>query len=143
MDAFGFDQAIEQFQQAANEYHKGNPEPMVKMWSQREDVCLAPPFGPAVRGWDRIVDNERRVAIYIRDGDPIVFEIIAKVETPELAFFVQNERSKARFGESQDFVTIALRATIIFRKEDGVWKIVHRHADSILSPQPLESVIQK
>ncbi len=134
---------FEQFQQAGNEFHKGNPEPMLKMWTQSEDASLAGPFGPVILGWDRIAENERRVSSIIRDGEPIDYEIVAKVVTPDLAFIVENERSRAKFGGSQDFVTPALRATIIFRKEDGVWKIVRRHADPILSPQPLESVIQR
>jgi ketosteroid isomerase-like protein len=33
--------------------------------------------------------------------------------------------------------------TSIFRKEDGVWRLVHRHADPITSPRPAESVIQQ
>jgi len=31
--------------------------------------------------------------------------------------------------------TGSLRVTSIFRKEDGVWKVVQRHADSLTSTQ--------
>jgi hypothetical protein len=31
---------------------------------------------------------------------------------------------------------------MIFRPEDGTWKVVHRHADPISTPQPAESLIQ-
>ena len=35
----------------------------------------------------------------------------------------------------------AVRSTMIFRpEEDGEWKVVHRHADHITTPQPAESV---
>jgi hypothetical protein len=37
----------------------------------------------------------------------------------------------------------SLRSTMIFRPEDGVWKVVHRHADPITTAQPVESVIQE
>ena len=85
---------------------------------------------------------ERAASLY-REGDPPVFEMIVKVVTPDFAFIVENERGRAKVGGSQDFSMIALRATVIFRKEDGVWKIVHRHADPIVSNQPVESIIQK
>jgi hypothetical protein len=32
---------------------------------------------------------------------------------------------------------------MIFRPEDGVWKVVHRHADPITTDQPIESVLQE
>ena len=37
----------------------------------------------------------------------------------------------------------SLRSTMIFRPEDGVWKVVHRHADPITTAQPVESAIQE
>jgi ketosteroid isomerase-like protein len=70
-------------------------------------------------------------------------EIVAKYVTPELAYVVQLERAKAKVGGREDIAPIAQRATMIFRPEDGTWKMVHRHADPITSPQPAESVIQE
>jgi|SRR5215211_344031 len=48
------DELIEQFHLASDEFLKGNPEPVNKLWSHREDVTLANPFGPPVRGWDEV-----------------------------------------------------------------------------------------
>jgi ketosteroid isomerase-like protein len=62
--------------------------------------------------------------------------------TPELAYVVQMERLKAKVGAREEITPYALRATMIFRPEDGVWKVVHRHADPIITAQPAESVIQ-
>jgi ketosteroid isomerase-like protein len=56
---------------------------------------------------------------------------------------VRVERAKAKVGGGEDVAPIALRVTMIFRPEDGTWKIVHRHADSITTAQPAESVIQQ
>jgi ketosteroid isomerase-like protein len=57
------------------------------------------------------------------------------------------ERMKAKVLGSEDAspsaARIALRVTMTFRPEDGTWKVVHRHADSIATPQPAESVIQE
>jgi hypothetical protein len=32
---------------------------------------------------------------------------------------------------------------MIFRPEEGTWKVVHRHADPITTEQPAESVVQE
>ena len=66
-----------------------------------------------------------------------------KYVTPELAYVVEIERAKAKVGGREDITPYALRATMIFRLEEGVWKVIHRHADPITTAQPAESVIQK
>jgi ketosteroid isomerase-like protein len=73
----------------------------------------------------------------------VAFETVAKYVTPELAYAVWLERAKVKLGGMEDFAPSVLRVTMIFRPEDGTWKVVHRHADPITTPQPAESVIQE
>jgi ketosteroid isomerase-like protein len=123
---------------------KGNAEPAMKLFSHQEYVTLANPYGPPVRGWDEVAAVAERAASQFRDGEIVGFEIIEKQVTPEFAYVVRVERARAKVGGSEDTVSIALRVTMIFRpEEDGEWKIVHRHADPITTPQPAESVIQE
>ena len=137
------DELIEQYHLASDEFLKGNPEPVNKLWSRRDDVTLANPFGPPVRGWDEVAKVGDRAASQVRDGELVSVEIVAKHVTAELAYVVEIERPKAKIGGSEDITPFALRVTMIFRPEDGGWKIVHRHADPITTPQPAESVIQE
>jgi ketosteroid isomerase-like protein len=83
-----------------------------------------------------------RAASNYRDGEIIGFDVVAKYVTSELAFIVEVERYRAKVGGSEDITPVSLRVTSILRPEDGTWKIVHRHADPITTPQPAESVIQ-
>ena len=62
--------------------------------------------------------------------------------TPELAYVVEVEQLQAKVYGGEDITPYALRVTMIFRPEDGTWKVVHRHADPITTAQPDESVIQ-
>ncbi len=137
------DQLIEQFNLAQGEVVKGNPEPALRLFSHREDVTLANPFAPPVRGWERVAEVSERAASQFRDGEMVGFETIEKHVTPEFAYIVRVERARAKVGGSEDVAPIALRVTMIFRPEDGEWKIVHRHADPITTPQPAESVLQE
>ena len=137
------DELIEQFHRASHEFLKGNPEPVNKLWSRRDDVTLANPFGPPVHGWDEVAKAGERAASQVRDGQLVGVEIVAKHVTAELAYVVEIERPKAKIGGSEHITPFALRVTMIFRPEDGTWKIVHRHADPITTPQAVESVIQE
>ena len=136
------DQLIEQFHLASNEFLKGNPEPTQNLFSHREDVTLANPFGPPVRGWEQVAKTIEYASSLCRDGEFVGSEIVEKNVTPELAYVVEIERAKAKIGGSEDITPFALRVTMIFRPEDGTWKIVHRHADPITTPQAAESLIQ-
>ena len=84
-----------------------------------------------------------RAASLLRDGEQLGFERIVTVETPELAFIVELEQTRARVAGSEELVSMPLRTTTIFRPEDGTWKIVHRHADPITAPRPPETIIQR
>jgi ketosteroid isomerase-like protein len=137
------DEVLEQWQLAAGEFLKGNPEPQKKLWFHREDVTLANPYGPPVRGWDEVTQILEHASSLRRDGEFVGSESVAKYVTPELAYVVQLERAKAKVGAREDITPYALRTTMIFRLEDGVWKVVHRHADPITAAQPAESVIQE
>ncbi len=137
------DQLIEQFHLAQGEFTEGNPEPVKKLFSHREDVTLANPVAPPARGWEQVAATMERAASPFRDGEITSYEIVAKYVTPELAYVVEIEQGKAKVGEREEITPWALRATMIFRPEDGTWKIVHRHADPITTPQPAESLIQE
>jgi ketosteroid isomerase-like protein len=135
------DEVIEQCQIALGEFVKGNPEPMQMMFSHQEDVTLANPFGPPARGWEQVAKTMERAASNLRDGEMIAFKNVAKYVTPELAYVVWIEPQKAKVGGRKDITPFTLRVTMIFRPEDGTWKVVHRHADPITTPRPAESVL--
>jgi ketosteroid isomerase-like protein len=138
------DQLLEQWHPASSEFLKGNPEPVKKMWSHREDVTLANPYGPPVRGWEQVAEVMDRAASQVRDGRLVSVEIVERHVSPELAYVVHIERPEAKIGGREDITSFSLRVTMIFRpEEEGEWKIVHRHADPITTPQPADSVIQE
>jgi ketosteroid isomerase-like protein len=137
------DELIERYHLALGELVNGNPEPLKEVFSHRDDVSLANPFGPPVRGWDEAARTMERAATNYRDGEIVSFENVANYVTSELVCVVEMERYRARVGGGEDISPVTLRVTSIFRPEDGTWKVVHRHADPIITPQPAESVIQE
>jgi ketosteroid isomerase-like protein len=137
------DQLIEQYDLAVNEFLKGNPAPVLELWSRRDDVTLANPYGGVAHGWDEVVEASEQAASTSRDGQLVSTEIVEKHVTAELAYVVVIDQAEAKIGGREDRTPFALRTTMIFRPEEGEWKVVHRHADPITTPQPAESVIQE
>ena len=136
------DLPMDAYRRAGLEITRGNPEVYKALWSRRDDVTLANPFGPPVRGFDQVAARLDLAASNYRDGQDSEVENIATVVTPELAYTVELERYRTRVGASDELVTVALRVTSVFRREEGDWKVVHRHADTITTMRPAESVLQ-
>ena len=135
-------QLIEQYHRALDVFVQGNPEPVQQLFSRRDDVTLANPLGPAVRGWSKVAEATARAASQVRDGEPVVFEVISEYSTEDLAYNLELEKARAKTVGTDEFRDIELRVTTIFRQEDGEWKIVHRHADPIFAPRPIEAILQ-
>jgi ketosteroid isomerase-like protein len=74
------------------------------------------------------------------EGEIVGFENVAKYATSDLGYIVEIEQFRAKLGGSKEAAPVALRTTSILRRENGGWKILHRHADPITTEQPVESV---
>jgi ketosteroid isomerase-like protein len=83
-----------------------------------------------------------RAAADYRDGEIVGFENVSTVIAADLAYTVEVESYRARVGGAEELVPVSLRVTTTFRREDAVWKVVHRHADPITGKRPRESVSQ-
>jgi ketosteroid isomerase-like protein len=142
-DAWGdLDEVIEQLHRAVDQFVKGNYEPLGKLYSQRDDVTLGNPFGPFVRGSEQVVQTMKRAASFYKDGEVTGFDGVAKYLTADLVCLVEVESFKSKIGGREDLTPFSLRCTSIFRREDGVWTLVHRHADPITTPRSAESLFE-
>jgi len=130
-----------------NEYHRsvaafveGHPDVQKALWSRRDDVTLANPLGPPVKGFDAVSTVIDHASEQISAGEDYTVDPVSWVETKDLAYEVALEHSLARLGGAADKVPVSLRVTTIFRREDDGWKIVHRHADPITGARPVRSL---
>ena len=136
------DELIERYQLGLGDFMKGDPEPVKELFSHREDVTLANPLGPPAHGWDEVAATIEHAASQFRDGRLVGVEIVEKRVTHELAYTLWLEHAEGKVGGMEDVAPATLRVTMIYRPEEGGWKVVHRHADPITTPQPAESVIR-
>ena len=130
------EQIIERYHYAADEFSRGDPEPVKALLSERDDVTLANPFGPAVRGRQPVCDVLDYASSRFRDGEVKRFELLATYATNDLATILENEQWRAKVGESDEMASFVLRVSSTLRREADGWRLVHRHADPITTPDP-------
>jgi ketosteroid isomerase-like protein len=136
------DLPLEEYHRAGHAITNGNPEVYKRLYSRRDDVTLANPFGPPARGWSEVSATLDRAAENYRDGEVVGFENVSTGIGADLAYTVEVESYRARVGGAEEIAPVAVRVTTIFRLEEDAWKVVHRHADPITGSRPPESVIQ-
>jgi ketosteroid isomerase-like protein len=137
-----FEELREQYHRAVEAYIQGDREPVLRLWSKRDDVTLANPLGPPVRGWDAMREAGDHAASQIADGEAFGVESISMYAPPDLAYELAIERCRAKVGGADEAVPLSLRVTTIFRREDDGWWIVHRHADPITGERTAELMVQ-
>jgi ketosteroid isomerase-like protein len=149
MTEHNLNDVIAGFREALRASVKGDPEPAMSFFSDWEDVTLANPLEPPRRGPAEVGEAARTAAANFQEGGSLQFEEVSsqfdevsRFATPELGYVFQVERHEGRVAGHDDAVVTALRATLVFRREDGVWKIAHRHADPIMSTRPATNLLQ-
>ena len=115
--------------EAETALHNGDADPRIAMWSRAEPLTL---FGAAMsgRGWGEIGPIFNALGKQFSNCLSYQNEIIAAEARGDLAYTVALEHTTASIGgaEPQPYV---LRVTTIFRRENGEWKVVHRHGDAL------------
>jgi ketosteroid isomerase-like protein len=137
-----FDQLVEQYHLTIAEFARGNPNPVIALLSHGNDVSLAGGFGGFTHGYDQVAKAIEFAATQFKEGQ-MGFENLAKVVTHDLGYIVEIERYKAKLGGSEDVALDVLRVTSIFRREDGIWKLVHRHGDPTTAMNALVQLLPK
>jgi len=107
--------------------HNGDIGPRMRLWSPNEPVTL---LGAelAGRGWAEIGPVFKRLADSFTGSVSCAYDVLAAGVSGDLGYVVAIENSvAASYGGEPE--TYSLRLTTIFRREEGEWKVVHRHAD--------------
>ena len=137
-----FDDVVEAYRKALVLFLNGDPKPPPNFFSRRDDVTLANPLGPPRRGPADVGKAIREAAGQLSDGAIHGFEEVSRYRTADLGCIVYIERTEARLAGRENPTPIALRVTMIFRREGDAWKVVHRHADPITTSGSITPVFE-
>ncbi len=119
------------FEAATRDMMSGRSATWLSMVS-REPTMFAP-FGGVRTGRDSVLAQYRYAAS--RHGPreaTLEVEYLHVAVSGDLAFTMALERSRYQRFDSDTLRANYTRATHIFRREDGEWKLAHRHMDHIV-----------
>jgi ketosteroid isomerase-like protein len=108
--------------------HSGDPRPRGEMWSQVDPVTL---FGAEVdhSGWTNIGPVFDWLSTRFTACEALEYDVIAAGASGDLGYLVAYEHFTATVsGEPTSY---SLRATTVFRREAGQWRVAHRHGDAL------------
>jgi ketosteroid isomerase-like protein len=107
----------------------GDPRPRVELWSKRDPVTLFGAIGMSESGWEQLNQTFRWVARRFSEVSNFRIDVELVAVSGDLAYVLWFERFTGSIaGRAVEPVTV--RATHVYRREDGDWKVVHRHADN-------------
>jgi ketosteroid isomerase-like protein len=132
------DAVLARLEAAERAVHDGDITQRLQMWSRTEPVTLFG-AGRSGKGWDQVEPVFRWLGTRFTGCTAYEIDVVAAEARGDLAYLVVLERTTASVqgGPQQSYV---LRVTHVFRREEGEWRIVHRHGDPLESPDGGEAV---
>jgi ketosteroid isomerase-like protein len=115
--------------EAEEAFVHGDPGPRMELWSRRDPVTLFGAIGMSQSGWDRLSETFTRVASRFSKVSDFHFDVEVVGVDGGMAYTVGFERFNGSIA-GRPVEPVLVRVTHIYRREDGGWKIVHRHADN-------------
>lgn len=122
---------------AAKAYIRGDMDAYLALISHDDDYTLMPPLGgPTVHGFDSSAESVAQRRRFFTGGEARV-ELEQSYVSGDLAVLVAAERQHGQVGglPDQDW---SLRVTLVFRRAEPGWQLVHRHAEPLVRPISFE-----
>lgn len=140
--AAAFDEPLRQVQAATDQFLHGDPDPFQACWSHGEDVTIFGGWGAYERGWEQVGPRLAWAAARFAGGEQ-TYHLLSSGASGDLAYTVALEQSQVRLVGQDLPAPMLLRVTHLYRREQGEWKLIHRHADPIVSKTDTAAVLQR
>src|SRR5947209_1160474 len=129
-------QASDQFYAGLNQMlSTGDSGPVTAAWSQGQAGSTMHPLGGREVGRDQVLAAWKQAGPVFSEGRCAVDDLEVIPITEDAAYTIGTERFEGKVGGEQ--LRGEWRATNIYRREDGGWKIMHHHTDASSEIQDL------
>jgi ketosteroid isomerase-like protein len=123
---------LEKMDAAHVAFHNGNPEPSIAVWSHASDVTLTGGAGGAIeQGWEHVRPRLEWASAQYSKGRQ-QNERVSVTMSGDLALVVQYEHIWFHAPREERESERRYRVTAVLRGEAGRWRVIHRHADTMM-----------
>lgn len=119
--------AADAFYAAGNRLLAGEAEAFAAIWSEADDISHLGPLGATRTGRAAVMEEFARESAMGFAGT-LVADERRFVETAEMGYLVCTERTRG-MTQAGEAISTDIRATTIWRREQGQWLVVHHHTD--------------
>ncbi|MEV0288092.1 nuclear transport factor 2 family protein [Kribbella sp. NPDC050820] len=132
-----FETFLREYERANTAFVNGDVSLWLPLVSRSEQTSIFGGFGGLEVGWSQVGPRYEWAAAQFRPSAARVeFEYLEKHVSTDTAYYVAIERCTVEYVHRPEPIPHVLRATMVFRREDGDWKIAHRHADPLGPASP-------
>ena len=134
------DELVEVMSEAASTFIGGDMRRYFALMNHAPDFTLMPPQGGDTIRQSSFSDEEvDEMQRFFKRG-AATLEVVETYASGNLAVLVAVERQTGAVGDfpKQD---LSLRVTLVFRREESGWRLVHRHADALVHEIPFTHLL--
>jgi ketosteroid isomerase-like protein len=124
-----FERFFEERQNAANAYVTGDGSLVDALVPHDGTASFHSPGGDSVTGAKAVAARYLKAAKAFKPSGTSRFEVLQKASDGDLAFWTGYQVARVQIGDMPKSMDMRIRLTEVFRKIDGEWKMIHRHAD--------------
>jgi len=134
---YRFVRFLQRYEAANSAFVNGDPSPWLSITAEKDPASIFGGFGGLGEAGVATVRQRYLLAAgaFRPSGAQVAFEYLVKDVRGRFAYTVAIERANVLYAGRTEQQQQILRATMIFRFEKGAWKIVHRHADTMVALQ--------
>ena len=136
-DAHDFERFLKRYEAANTAFVNGDPSPWLSVTAAKDPVSIFGGFGGLGEAGSASVHQRYLLAAtaFQSSGAKVDFQYLVKDVQGRLAYTVAIERSNVLYAGRSERRPQILRVTMLFRRDHGDWKIIHRHADTMVDLQ--------
>jgi ketosteroid isomerase-like protein len=124
-----FDAFFKRRQEAASAYVTGDGGLVDALVPHEGAASFLSPGGDSVTGAKAVAARYLKDAKAFKPGGKSKFEVLQKVSDDTLAFWTGYQVARVQIGDMPKPMDMRIRITEVFRRIDGEWQMIHRHAD--------------